>query len=248
MRTSVGAGLVAGLACAVLLVVWVGTELPEWAETLGVGRSVARVSAESPVREAAAGETLSYGFDSDTAGHLPAGFHTALTGRGTPGRWEVAADTSAPSKPNVLAQLSTDRTDYRFPLAILDAAAFRDLDLRVTFKAISGTVDQGAGLVFRLQDANNYYVVRANALENNVNLYRVVDGRRREIAGAALRVSSGAWHEIRVEAAGDRITCDFEGVRRIETTDRTFTGPGKVGMWTKADSVIYFDTFHVAAK
>ncbi len=126
MRTSVGAGFVAGLACAVLLVVWVGTELPEWAETLGVGRSVARVSAESPVREAAAGETLSYGFDSDTAGHLPAAFHTALTGRGTPGRWQVTADTSAPSKPNVLAQLSTDRTDYRFPLAILDAATFRD--------------------------------------------------------------------------------------------------------------------------
>ena len=133
----------------------------------------------------AAGSTkpLLISFDSDPVGKVPARFRSALTGQGTRGAWVVKQDPTAPSKPNVLAQTSTDTTDYRFPLAILEEGSFKDLDLSVMFKAVAGKVDQAGGLVFRLQDENNYYLVRANALEDNYRLYKVIAGRRRQFAG-----------------------------------------------------------------
>jgi hypothetical protein len=158
------------------------------------------------------------------------------------------ADPSAPSKPNVVAQTSTDKTDYRFPLLIADEGSFRDLDISVKFKAVGGSVDQAGGLVFRLKDANNYYIVRANALEDNYRLYHVVNGRRVQFAGANFKVSSGAWHELRVEAVGNKFVCYYDGVKKIEANDETFKDAGKVGLWTKADSVTYFDDLKVAAK
>src|SRR5205085_7486857 len=154
----------------------------------------------------------------------------------------------APSKPNVVAQTSTDKTDYRFPLLIADDGSFKDLELSVKIKAISGKIDQGAGLVFRLKDANNYYVVRANALENNYRLYHVIAGRRQQFAGANINVSSNEWHELRVECVGNKITCYYDGEKKIEATDDTFKDAGKVGLWTKADSVTYFDDLRVTAK
>jgi hypothetical protein len=177
-----------------------------------------------------AGKTLTYNFDSDTAGKAPAHFQSAHTGQGTKGTWVVEKDDTAPSKPNVLAQTSTDSTDYRFPLAILDEGSFKDLDLSVKFKAISGKVDQGGGLVFRYQDHNNYYVVRANALEDNFRLYHVVKGRRRQFAGANLRVTSNQWHTIRVECVGDQIKCYYDGELKITANDKTFPNAGKVGL------------------
>ena len=163
-------------------------------------------------------------------------------------KWVVIADPSAPSKPNVVAQNSTDKTDYRFPLLIADEGSFRDLNLSVRFKAISGSIDRAGGLVFRLRDPNNYYIVRANALENNYRLYHVVNGRRSQFAGANLKVTSGEWHELRVEVLGDKITCYYDGNKKIEATDDTFKEPGKIGLWTKADSVTYFDDLKATAK
>lgn len=195
-----------------------------------------------------AGKQINYNFDADSPGQLPAKFHAGLTGRGKPGTWVVQAEPTAPSKPNVLAQTSTDETDYRFPVAIADEGSFRDLDLSVKYKAISGSVDRAGGLVFRFQDANNYYVLRANALEDNFNLYRVVNGRRTEIKGSRVKVTSGEWHELRVEGVGDKFTCYFDGSRRIEGTDDTFKDVGKIGLWTKADSVTYFDDLQATAK
>jgi len=186
--------------------------------------------------------------DSDSLGQLPQKFHAALTGSGSESKWAVTADASAPSKPNVVAQTSTDKTDYRFPLLISDEGSFRDLDLSVRFKAVSGTIDRAAGLVFRLRDPNNYYIVRANALENNYRLYHVVNGRRSQFAGANLKVTSGEWHELRVEAVGNRITCYYDGNKKIEGTDDTFKDAGKIGLWTKADSVTYFDDLKATAK
>ncbi len=194
------------------------------------------------------GTTASYNFDQDMVGKPPTGFHAALTGGGPQPSWIVQADPSAPSKPNVLTQTSGDQTDYRFPLAIADNGSYRDLELSVKFKATSGTVDRAAGLVFRLKDANNYYVVRANALENNFNLYHTVNGRRREIIGSRVKVTSGEWHEIRVEAVGSKITCSYDGAKKIDTTDNTFKDAGKIGLWTKADSVTSFDDLRVTAK
>src|SRR5207245_6700643 len=126
-------------------------------------------------------------------------------------KWVVMADSSAPSKPSVVAQTSTDKTDYRFPLLIADEGSFRDLDISVKFKAVSGSVDQAGGLVFRLKDAGNYYIVRANALEDNYRLYHVAKGRRSQFAGANFKVTSGEWHALRVEEVGSKITCYYDG-------------------------------------
>jgi len=122
------------------------------------------------------------------------------------------------------------------------------LDLSVKFKPISGSIDQAGGLVFRLRDTNNYYVVRANALENNFNFYKVVNGRRSEIEGSRVKVTSGQWHDMRVEASGSKTTCYFDGTKQIEASDDIFKDAGKIGLWTKADSVSYFDELQVVAK
>jgi hypothetical protein len=211
----------------------------------------AEVNAPTPEQSAplqAPGRQLLYNFDSDSVGQLPQKFHSAITGSGSESKWLVMAVPSAPSKPNVVAQTSTDQTDYRFPLLISDDGSFRDLDLSVRFKAVSGSIDRAGGLVFRLRDPNNYYIVRANALENNYRLYHVVSGRRIQFAGANLKVTSGEWHELRIEAVGNKIACYYDGSKKIETTDDTFKDAGKVGLWTKADSVTYFDDLKVTAR
>jgi hypothetical protein len=206
------------------------------------------VMPETPAPVQPAGREFLYNFDSDVVGKLPAKFHDALTGQGAKGQWVVQADPSAPSQPNVLAQTSTDKTDYRFPLAIADDGSFQNLEISVKFKAVAGEVDRAAGMVFRLRDANNYYIVRANALENNYRLYHVVSGRRVQFAGANVKVASSEWHELRVECVGNHIICYYDGEKKIDATDETFKEAGKIGLWTKADSVTYFDDLRVSAK
>ena len=186
-----------------------------------------------------------WNFDGDAAGKPPEGFTSVLTGRGTIGQWVVMKEATAPSQPNVLAQTSQDKTDYRFPIAIAEGTSYKDLALSVRFKAISGKVDQGAGLVFRLKDKDNYYIVRANALEDNFRLYHVVNGRRIQFAGANFKVTSQEWHEIKVEARGDEFKCSYDGQLKFSAKDSTFKDAGKIGVWTKADSVIYFDDLTV---
>jgi len=203
---------------------------------------------ENPAPLQPAGKEFTYNFDGDPAGKTPAGFHEALTGQGGAVHWVVKADPSAPSQPNILAQTSTDKTDNRFPLAIADEGSFQDFELSVKFKSISGEVDRAAGLAFRLKDSNNYYVVRANALENNYRLYHVVNGRRVQFAGANFKVAPDEWHELRVECVGNDIACFYDGEKKIDATDDTFKDAGKIGLWTKADSVTYFDDLRVKAK
>jgi Domain of Unknown Function (DUF1080) len=207
-----------------------------------------KVAPETPAPLQSAGKEFVYNFDSDTVGNLPAKFHDAITGQGAKGQWLVKPDSSAPSQPNVLAQTSTDKTDYRFPLAIADEGSFQNLDMSVKFKAVSGEVDRAAGMAFRLRDANNYYIVRANALEGNYRLYHVVKGRRVQFAAANVNVASGEWHELRVECVGNHIMCYYDNEKKIDATDETFMEAGKVGLWTKADSVTYFDDLRVTAK
>jgi hypothetical protein len=203
---------------------------------------------ESPAPLPAPGTSFAYTFDADAVGAFPAKFHRAHTGQGAEGQWKVLADPSAPSKPNVLAQTSTDKTDKSFPLLVADEGSFKDFDLIVKFKAISGEVDRAGGLLFRFKDASNYYVVRANASENNYRLFHVVEGNRRPFAGANFQVTSGEWHELRVECIGNKIICYYDGVKRIEASDDTIRDAGKIGLWTKADSVTYFDDLKVTAK
>ena len=239
-----------GMCCVVVLVAACGAK-PKSGETdTDVRRAAAKQqppeASSSPVAAKAFGKPLVYNFDDDAPGKPLAHFRFARTGQGTEGTWVVQPDPTAPSKPNVLAQTSTDTTDYRFPLAILEEGSYRDVAVMVKFKAVSGKVDQAAGIVFRYQDPNNYYIVRANALENNHRLYQVVAGQRRQFAGVNLRVTPNQWHTLRVEAVSNQIRCYYDGELKISATDDTFLGPGKVGVWTKADSVTYFDDFEVS--
>jgi len=211
-------------------------------------QSVSVAPPENPAPLQQAGSMFTYNFDSDSVGFLPKRFHSARTGQGLSSQWVILADSTAPSKPNVVAQTSVDTTDYRFPLLVADEGSFRDLEVTVRFKAVSGDMDQAGGLAFRLKDANNYYIARANAREGNYRFFRVVAGRRRPLGGANLEVTSQEWHELRVECVGNRIICYYDGIKKIEATDDTFKDAGKVGLWTKADSVTYFDDFRVIAK
>jgi hypothetical protein len=195
----------------------------------------------------APGERLptAFGFDSDPTGKPPTHFSFGLTGSGREGRWIVQAAADAPSKPNALAQLDADATDYRFPIAVAGAPALRDLKLSARCKPVSGRVDQACGLVWRYRDANNYYLTRANALEDDVRLYFVKEGHRKQIAKWSGPVKPGTWHTLTIEMRGDAIAVYFDGAKVMEAKDTTFTEAGKVGVWTKADSVTYFDDLTV---
>ncbi len=199
-----------------------------------------------------AAETIN--FDNAPAGTVPPGWTIAMTHQGGAPKWEVIKDESALSKPNVFAQVSNDRTAGRFPLAIYDRASLQDGTLSVKFKAISGSVDQGAGLVWRYRDPNNYYIVRANALENNVVLYKVENGQRRSLApkgtpsktyGVKHSVPKQTWNTLSVSFKGGLFTVSLNGEKLFDVDDSTFAGAGKAGLWTKSDSVIYFDDFQI---
>jgi hypothetical protein len=179
-----------------------------------------------------------------TVGSPPAGFDFARTGQGGPGQWAVVSDASATGG-RAIEQTSTERTDYRFPLAIYTAVSAKNADVSVRFKSVAGKVDQAAGVVLRLTDADNYYVVRANALEDNVRFYRVVKGRREELKGANVRVAGNEWHTLGLKAEGDRFTVTFDGKQLYTAADPTFAGAGKVALWTKADSVTRFDRIEI---
>ena len=199
-----------------------------------------------------AAETIN--FDSATLGSLPPGWSIAMTHQGGAPKWEVVRNDTAPSKPNVLAQLSDDATGGRFPLAIYDRVSLKDVEISVKFLPVSGRVDQAAGIVWRYRDENNYYIVRANANENNVVLYKVENGRRSSLApkgtpsntyGVKHPVPSGKWSTLAVRAQGNVFTVLFDGQELFQVEDSTFTEAGKTGLWTKADSVTHFDDFTV---
>lgn len=190
---------------------------------------------------------ITFNFDSEPTDQAPKTFEFGRTGNGAQGRWVVKAEKDAPSAPNVLAQVDTDATDYRFPVAFT-GPELKDLHLSVKCKPVSGRVDQGCGLVFRLKDPDNYYVARANALEDNVVLYHVVKGKRIHFAAWNGAVKSGVWHELVVEAKGDDFQVFFDGKKIMEAHDSTFPSAGKFGLWTKADSVVYFDDLTATPK
>jgi hypothetical protein len=196
-------------------------------------------------------------FESGPPGKLPLGWSVAMTHDGGAPRWEIVRDESAPSPPYVLAQLSQDRTAGRFPLAVWDRVAILDGSVSVAFRTVDGAVDQAAGIVWRYQDPNNYYIVRANALENNVVLYKVENGVRLSIApkglpsrsyGVKHEIPRSRWNTLKIDFHGSSFAVFLNGERLFEAEDLTFTKPGKTGLWTKADSVTYFDEFTVTGK
>jgi len=191
-------------------------------------------------------------FDRDRPGSLPADWESAMTKTGGSPDWQVRRDETAPSKPNVLAQISMDRTAGRFPLAIYRGATFKNGEISVRFKPVTGSVDEAAGLVWRYLDRNNYYIVRANALESNVVLYKVQNGERTSLAprgmpsrsyGVKHPVPKMTWSELKVTFDDKIAAVYFNSARLFDVEDATFGGAGRVGVWTKADSVTYFDDF-----
>jgi hypothetical protein len=177
-------------------------------------------------------------------GKPPAGFEFARTGQGGPAQWAVVSDPTA-SGGRAIEQSSTERTDYRFPLAIYTPLSVKNGDVVVRFKSVAGKVDQAGGIAMRLIDSSNYYVVRANALEGNVRFYRVVKGSREELEGSNVKVSGNEWHTLGLKAEGERFTVTFDGKQLFTATDRTFTDAGKIALWTKADSVTRFDRIEI---
>jgi hypothetical protein len=153
---------------------------------------------------------------------------------------ELGCQADAPSPPNALCQ--TGYADY--PALSLSDTVYRDLTITASFKPISGRSDRAAGIIFRVQDKDNYYILRANALEDNVNIYKYVGGWRRGIKEGSAKVPSGMWQELRVEVKGNRIRGFLNGRQVVETIDDTFKA-GKAGLWTKADSVTCFDNVQV---
>ena len=189
----------------------------------------------------AAAETVN--FDDMKAGMPPPGWMATQTGSGT-AKWTVDKDNSAPSRPNVLKQSG----QATFPVCFKNDTSIKDGFVEVKFKPIAGKEDQAGGVIWRLQDANNYYIARANALENNVTIYRTIKGKRIEKKRANMEVASGRWHTLRVDFKDNHFTVAFDGRKAIEWDDDTFKSAGKVGLWTKADSVTAFDDFSYANK
>lgn len=179
-----------------------------------------------------------FSFDGDPTGALPAGWRSGVTGRGFP-KWTVETDASAPSKPNVLKQSGSGF----FPWCVRPEVSLENGYVEVKFKPLSGREDQAGGLVWRWKDGDNYYVARANALENNVSLYYTANGRRNTIKYVDAPVPGNTWHTLRVDFAGKRIRVMLDGKQYIETEDDHITNTGAVGVWTKADSVTLFDDF-----
>lgn len=187
-------------------------------------------------------ETLN--FDNAPAGMAPEGWTLTMTGKGEP-KWTVEAEPTAPSKPNVLKQ--SGRATY--PVALKRDTSIGDGFVEVKFKAVAGSEDRAAGIVWRAKDADNYYVVRANALEDNVVLYKTINGVRKSLDivgrkggyGVNIPVPSGQWHVLRCDFAGSRFKVTYDGQPIFEVEDTTIAKAGMIGLWTKADSVTLFD-------
>jgi hypothetical protein len=201
----------------------------------------------------ASADTRKVDFTADAVGQAPRGFvfgHTAKVG--APGKWVIQQDGAN----NVLAQTDADSTRSRFPIAVLADVTAADVDLSTRFKPVSGRVDQAGGLVWRYQNEDNYYIVRANALEDNVVLYKVEKGKRTDLPvkgegrtyGKKADVLAGQWSTLRLVANGPRFEVYLNGTKLYEVEDTTFAQAGHVGVWTKADSVTQFDDLTVITK
>ncbi len=183
------------------------------------------------------------GFDKERPGQLPPGWVAGVTGQGSP-QWSIEKDTTAPSKDQVLKQSGSGT----FPWCVKSDVSLADGYVEVKFKPLSGSEDQAGGLVWRWKNGNDYYVARANALENNVSLYYTKNGRRNTLRYVDAPVAGNTWHTLRVEFSGKRIKVALDGRQYIDMEDSHIEGAGAVGVWTKADSVTAFDDFNYGAK
>lgn len=186
-----------------------------------------------------------WSFDGDTVGKLPEGWTSAFTGKEGGNVWQVATDDAAPSGKQVLVQVSSEGPSNHFNICVAEGTSYLDLELSVSLKAVSGKIDQGGGVVWRYRDANNYYVARHNPLEDNFRVYKVVEGKRMQLASADVVVPAGRWYRLGITQRGKKIECSLDGKKQLEVEDGTFYEAGQVGVWSKADAATYFDDVQV---
>ena len=200
---------------------------------------------------------ISINFDSAKTGELPPGWTSAATNHGDPPHWVVQHDPSAPSRPNVLAQASKGGLHYRFPLCLFDKVSAVDGDISVKMKILSGKDDQDAGVVFRAVDQNNYYLVRASASDHNIVMYRIKDGHFEPIPvkggsagslGVRHAIKIGDWNLLRVTYKGNQASVYFNHRKVFDALDSGLNMAGRSGVWTKADTIAYFDDFRIDKK
>ncbi len=237
--------LILGSALVAVRIFSVNTERPASAAQSSASAGAADPSAQYLV-SAPTGLPLDRNFDSELASVRPADILSLSTASGSDGTWLVQPDATAPSRPNVLAQISTDNAKDSFPIAVETKSKFQDLDLSVQIKVVDGQADRSGGVVFRYQNADNYYLVRVNALNNEIGLYRVANGELRPIAKNKLAAPPNGWHALRIISKADTIQAFFDGLNQIDAKDSSLSNAGLVGFWTHADSVAHFDDLLVS--
>lgn len=188
-------------------------------------------------------------FSKEDLGKTPKGWTAASTGKGEGSVWKVVADDTSPSKTGYVVAQTAEGPNPFFNLCVVDDTNYMDVEMTVSFKAMKGKLDQGGGLVWRYQDNNNYYIARMNPLEDNFRVYKVVAGKRIQLATKEdLPVKAGEWHTISIKMAGEQIECSLDGKKHLEAKDDTIAKPGKVGLWSKADAQSYFDMLKISGK
>jgi 3-keto-disaccharide hydrolase len=188
-------------------------------------------------------------FNKNDAGNVPSGWKADKTGTGEGSVWKVVADDTSPGKTGYALAQTAESPSALFNLCVAQDMKFKDGEVSVAFKAVKGQKDQGGGIVWRYQDRDNYYVARMNPLEDNYRVYKVVAGKRTQLATKeGLKVPAGEWHTLTIKTAGDRIQCFLDDKLHLEAKDSTFTDAGKVGLWSKADAQTHFDRFQVNGK
>jgi hypothetical protein len=187
-------------------------------------------------------------FKKDDVGKLPSGWTAAKTGVGDGSVWKVVADATAPSKAGQVLAQTAEGAKPLFNLCILNDSNFQDGEISVAFKSVKGQVDQGGGIVWRYQDADNYYVARMNPLEDNYRLYKVVNGKRAQLGTKEeIKLAENTWHTVKIKHVGSQIECWLDDKKVLEAKDDAFAKAGKVGLWTKADAQTYFDNLQISA-
>jgi len=199
--------------------------------------SLALFLADDPVR---------WTFEDAKLGELPGGWKADKTGKGPGSQWKVVTDESAPAGPQALAQTSSEGPTPLFNLCVCEESKMADVEMSVRLKAVSGKKDQGGGLMWRYKDAGNYYIARINPLEGNFRAYKVVGGKRVQLATAEVEAAAGKWHTLRIVHRGERIQCYLNDKLHLDVKDGTFKDAGHVGLWTKADAVTHFDDLNIA--
>jgi hypothetical protein len=193
-----------------------------------------------------AGEGKVMALDKKDLNKAPSGWTVAKTGKGEGSVWKVVADETAPSKKGLVLAQTAESPGPLFNLCVVDDTNAKDVEIRVAFKAIRGEKDQGGGIVWRYQDANNYYIARMNPLEDNYRVYKVVAGKRIQLdTKEKIKIPVGEWHVLKIRQQGDQIECFLDDQKHLSARDDTFTKAGRVGLWTKADAQTYFDALEI---